>query len=415
MKTIRKIILPVVAQILLCSAYAQNAPCSIFSEPRWIASHGSAQQVPEPQNALPADAEHDITLREIFHLSAGGNEVRIHFSNAFGVTPLKISGAHIAPAVSTASAQIIAGNDRALTFAGATEVTVPAGAEYVSDSVKLPVAELSNLAVSLHLMQLPGVQTGHPGSRATSYYVHGDAISAANFSDPVKMDHWYFVSGVDVLTNGGATLVALGDSITDGHGSTTNGNDRWPDLLAARLNSRTATCAFGVVNAGIGGNHLLVDGLGPNAMARLDRDVLARAGVHWVIVLEGVNDLGGLTIQAKATPAAHEELVHHLEEAFLQIIFDAHAAGLRVYGATILPYMGSNYYHPDAVNEEDRRALNTWIRAHYDAVVDFDAVMRDPQHPDRLLPAYDSGDHLHPSPAGYKAMAEAIPGDIFAR
>ncbi|WP_420236115.1 SGNH/GDSL hydrolase family protein [Telmatobacter bradus] len=415
MKKIRKIFLPVFAQILLCSAYAQNAPCIIFSGPRWIASHGSAQQVPEPQNALPADAEHDITLREIFHLSAGGSEFRVRFSNAFGITPLKIAGAHVAPAVSTASAEIVAGKDRALTFAGATEVTIPTGAEYISDAVDLPVADLSNLAVSLHLMQLPGVQTGHPGSRATSYYVHGDAVSAANFNDPAKINHWYFVSGVDVLTNGGATLVALGDSITDGHGSTTNGNDRWPDLLSARLNTGDSTCAYGVVNAGIGGNHLLVDGLGPNAMARLDRDVLTRAGVHWAIVLEGVNDLGGLTIQAKATPAEHEEMVHHLEGAFQQIILRAHAAGLRIYGATILPYMGSNYYHPDAMNEEDRRALNTWIRAHYDAVVDFDAVMRDSQHPERLLPAYDSGDHLHPSLAGYKAMAAAIPKDLFTR
>ena len=216
---------------------------------------------------------------------------------------------------------------------------------------------------------------------------------------------------------GAGSVVVLGDSITDGHGATTNGNDRWTDVLASRLQQSPATRNIGVFNAGIGGNHLLTDGLGPNALARFDRDVLAPAGVRWLIVFEGVNDLGGLTRTGEVPPAEHAALVQRLIAAYQQIIARAHAHGLRVIGATITPYAGSDYYHPGPLNEKDRQTLNDWIRAtgHFDAVIDFDAVVRDPHQPDHLLPAYDCGDHLHPSPAGYRAMGEAISLSLFAR
>jgi lysophospholipase L1-like esterase len=209
----------------------------------------------------------------------------------------------------------------------------------------------------------------------------------------------------------------LGDSITDGHGATTNGNDRWTDVLAARLQASPGTRGLGVSNQGIGGNHLLTDGLGPNALARFDRDVLATAGVRWVIVFEGVNDLGGLARNGEVTPADHAALVQRVLAAYEQMILRAHAHGLRVIGATITPYVGSDYYHPGALSEADRQAVNVWIRAagHFDAVIDFDAVVRDPEHLDRLLPAFDCGDHLHPSPAGYKAMGEAVSLSLFAQ
>jgi lysophospholipase L1-like esterase len=214
-----------------------------------------------------------------------------------------------------------------------------------------------------------------------------------------------------------ASIVALGDSITDGHGATTNGNDRWTDVLAQRLQASPNTRNIGVSNQGIGGNHLLIDGLGPNALARFDRDVLAPAGVRWVILFEGVNDLGGLARNGEVTPPEHAALVKRVLSAYEQIVLRAHAHGLRVLGATITPYVGSDYYHPGPLSETDRQAVNTWIRAagHFDAVIDFDSVVRDPQHPDRLLPTYDCGDHLHPSPAGYRAMGEAISLSLFAR
>jgi lysophospholipase L1-like esterase len=201
----------------------------------------------------------------------------------------------------------------------------------------------------------------------------------------------------------------LGDSITDGHGATTNHDDRWPDILAERLQANAATRRLSVLNQGIGGNRLLLDGLGPNALARFDRDVLAQPGVTHAIVLEGVNDLGVLTRDAPATAQAHAQLVRDIVGAYRQMIERGHAKGIKVIGATILPYAGSGYYHPGPESEADRQAVNAWIRApgHFDAVIDFDALTRDPADPRRLRKAFDSGDGLHPSPAGYRAMGEA--------
>jgi len=383
----------------------------------WIATWGASQQIPEPQNALPPDTLRDATVRQIVHLSAGGSAVRVHLSNAFGSDALHFTSVHIARPLSSASAAIDPATDRTLTFAGSSDVTVPPAAEFVSDPVDFQAAPLSGLAVTFHLDRPPATQTGHPGSRATSYYVHGDFVAAANLTNPGLVDHWFDLSEIDVLAPpGAAAIVALGDSITDGHGATRNGNDRWTDVLAARLQASPGTRYIGVSNQGIGGNHLLTDGLGPNALARFDRDVLAPAGVRWLIVLEGVNDLGGLTRAGEVAPAVHSALVQRVIAAYQQLIVRAHSHGLLLLGATITPYTGSDYYHPGPLSEADRQAVNNWIRSpgHFDAFVDFDQVMADPQHPDRLLPAYDSGDHLHPSPAGYRAMGQAIPLSFFA-
>ena len=382
----------------------------------WVASWGASQQIPEPQNALPAEDLTDATVRQIFHLSVGGPALRVHISNAFGIEMLHITSIHVAHPVSPASPAIDPTSDRALTFAGSEDAVIPPGAELISDPVNYPVAPLSDLAVSFHLQAPPARETSHPGSRATSYYVHGDMVTAPALTDAKHIDHWYQVSEIDVqAAPGAAVVVALGDSITDGHGATTNGNDRWTDVLAARLQASSSTRSIGVSNQGIGGNHLLTDGLGPNALARFDRDVLAPTGVRWVIVFEGVNDLGGLGRTGEVPAADHAALVQRVLAAYQQIIGRAHAHDLRVIGATITPYVGSDYYHPGPLSEADRQAVNQWIRAagHFDAVVDFDSVVRDPQHPDQLLPAYDCGDHLHPSPAGYKAMGDAIPLALF--
>jgi lysophospholipase L1-like esterase len=320
--------------------------------------------------------------------------------------------------VSAAGAAIDAASDTQVMFNGSSDVMIPAGAEYLSDAVAFPVAALSSLAISIHFDRPPMGETGHPGSRATSYVAPGDLVSAVSLPDAKTVEHWYQVSGVDVTSpvQAGA-VVTLGDSITDGHGATTNENDRWPDVLAARMQAEKSTRMLGVLNEGIGGNRLLLDGLGPNALARFDRDVLAQAGVRAVIVLEGVNDLGTLTRDHDVSAEEHRALVRKIEGAYSQMIERAHAHGIRVMGATILPYSGSKYYHPGPESEADRQAINAWIRevGHFDAVVDFDKLTRDPAHPDHLLPAYDSGDGLHPGPGGYKAMGEAIPLKELAR
>ena len=396
-----------------------GAPSHAQPKPQaWVASWGASQQIPEPQNAVAADDLRDATVRQVFHLSLGGPVLRVHLSNAFGTEALHFTSVHIARPVSPSSSAIDPATDRALTFAGSSDVTVPPGTEFISDPLDYPVAALSNLAVTFHLDSPPATQTGHPGSRATSYLVHGDFVGAPNLLDAKNVDHWYQVSGIDVLAPaGGASIVVLGDSITDGHGATTNGNDRWTDILAQRLQASANKRSIGVSNQGIGGNHLLTDGLGPNALARFDRDVLAPAGVRWVILFEGVNDLGGLTRDGEVTTEQHSVRVKHIISAYEQIVQRAHAHGLRVFGATITPYVGSDYYHPGPLSEADRQAVNAWIRAvgHFDAVIDFDSVVRDPQHLDRLLPAFDCGDHLHPSPAGYRAMGEAVQLNLFAQ
>jgi lysophospholipase L1-like esterase len=397
--------------LLLASAwraYPQRAPF-------WVGSWASSQQIPEPNNALPADDLRNATLRQVVHLSIGGTAIRVHLSNAFGVAPLHLMSVHVARSTANNSAAIDPATDRPLSFAGQGDVVVPAGAEYLSDPLAYAVTAGADLAISIHYSDPPEQQTGHPGSRATSFVVHGDLVSAANLTRAKKVDHWYQLSGVDVATGGGFSIVALGDSITDGHGATTNGNDRWPDILARRLQALTGLQNVGVLNHGIGGNHLLSDGLGPNVLARFDRDVLAQAAVRYVIVLEGVNDLGGLSRTMEASPAEHTDLVRRIIAAYEQIVARAHVHNILVVGCTILPYAGSDYYRPDAASESDRQAVNAWISTtgHFDGVVDFDKTMRDPAHSDRLRPEFDSGDHLHPSPTGYAAMADAIPLAIF--
>jgi lysophospholipase L1-like esterase len=417
MKHARKFLTAIGLVVAAVCAWSQATPATAGAAQVWVASWGASQQIPESQNALPTDALRDVTVRQIFHLSVGGPALRVHLSNAFGTEALHFTSVHVALPLSPASNAISIATDRPLTFAGGTDVTVPAGAEFVSDPLELAVAPLSDLALTFHIDTPPARETGHPGSRATSYYVHGDFVTAANLAEPKQVAHWYQVSGIDVRAAPGASaVVALGDSITDGHGATTDGNDRWTDVLAQRLQASPATRDIGMSNQGIGGNHLLTDGLGPNALARFDRDVLAPAGARWVIVFEGVNDLGGLARDGEVPLAAHAALVQRVIAAYQQIIARAHAHGLRVYGATITPYAGSAYYHPGPLSESDRQVVNEWIRAagQFDAVIDFDAAVRYPQHPDHLLPGYDCGDHLHPSPAGYKAMAAAIPLDLFA-
>src|SRR5215831_9869481 len=229
----------------------------------WIVSWAAAQQIPEPQNALPAEDLRDATVRQLFHLSAGGSTLRVHLSNAFGSEALHLTAVHIARSLGPASAAIDSASDKALTFSGSGDVTIPPGAEYISDSIEDPVTGLSDIAVTYYVEAAPVTQTGHPGSRATSYVSHGELVGAGDLPLAKRIDHWYQISAIDVLgPKEAASIVVLGDSITDGHGATTNGNDRWTDVLARRLQKSRHTRYIGISNQGIGGNHLLTDGLG---------------------------------------------------------------------------------------------------------------------------------------------------------
>jgi lysophospholipase L1-like esterase len=367
-------------------------------------------------DALPVSAAKDTTLRQLVRTTLEGSRLRLRISNAFGRSPLAISGVHVARAAARNSSRIDPASDRSVTFAGSAAVTIPAGAEYLSDPVALAVPALATLAVSIHLSEVPKLETGHPGSRATSYLVSGDELSAPELGGAPTTDHWYFISGVDVEpARPAAAIAVLGDSITDGHGVAVNSDTRWPDYLANRLQASPATRSLSVLNVGIGGNRIVEDGLGPNAAARFDRDVLARDGVKYLIMLEGVNDLGVLTRDAPASPEAHRALVQRMLTAYAEIIARAHDRGIKVIAATIMPFAGSGYYHPGASTEADRAAINRWLRAasHADAVIDFDAIMRDPAHPERLRKDLDSGDGLHPSAAGYQLMGYSVPLSLF--
>jgi len=388
----------------------QSNPVTADHSHHWVGTWASAPQPGDEATAPPTPGFTDSTIRQIVHVSVGGKLIRVRFSNAFGNAPLNIPSAHVA--LAAGGSAIKPASDRALTFRGVSAVTIPAGALIYSDPLPFELAPLSDLAVTIYLAGVPQKITAHPGARGTSYLQAGDSVSIGEMPTATPVDHWYFVNGVDVLAkNSVAAVVALGDSITDGRGSITNGNGRWPDYLARRLQADKRTRNVAVLNEGIGGNRLLHDGLGPNVLARLDRDVLVQSGVRWLIVLVGINDLGTRKVagQRNEEPASPAEII----AAYEQIILRAHAHNIRVYGATILACQGSNYFSADL--EADRQAINSWIRTsgNFDAVIDLDAATRDPGQPSRLSEAADSGDHLHPGDQGYRAMADAINLQLF--
>jgi lysophospholipase L1-like esterase len=400
----KKILAAVSLVFLASQAAAQSAVQP--AQNRWLASWATSQQVPEPENALAPELYKDGTLRQVVRLSVGGSSFRLRLSNAFGTEPLHLLSVHTAKPAGDGC--IDPTTDRIATFSGQPEVIIPAGAGYLSDPIPRPLKALEELAISIHYGEPPVGQTGHPGSRTTSYLAPGNQVSAELLTDPKTVDHWYQIAGVEVTTKGSA-IVALGDSITDGRGSTTNYNNRWTDVLAEALAANPQTGKLAVLNAGLGGNRLLNDSKGPNTLARFDRDVLAQPGVEAVLLLEGINDLGTLTAKGSVSPEEHQALVKRVIAAYEQIAARAHGQGLKAYIGTILPFMGTPGYHPDATGEADRAAVNAWIRGQtlFDGVIDFDKLMADPANPDHLNPAYDVGDHLHPSPAGYAVMGKA--------
>ncbi len=376
----------------------------------WVGTWASSPQLGDDKNGPPSPGFEDSTLRQIVHVSVGGSRLRVRFSNAFGTTALTIPSAHIA--LAGEASKIQPETDRPITFHGQESVTIPAGALMVSDPLNFHLPPLSSLTITIYLKQPPEGITAHPGSRTTSFVQSGNTVSAPDMHNAASTDHWYFINGVDVeASRSAAAVVILGDSITDGRGSTANKNDRWTDGLARRLLANKRTNHVGVLNQGIGGNRLLRDGLGPNTLARLDRDVLAQTGVRWLIVLEGINDIG--TRVSTKTKNEEAATADDMIAAYQQIILRAHAHNIRVYGATILPFGDSFYFTPDG--EADRQKVNQWIRASgaFDGVIDFDQVTRDPAAPSHLAAASDSGDHLHPGAAGYRIMSDSVDLGLF--
>ncbi len=354
----------------------------------------------------------DTTLREIVHISLGGPFVRIVLSNEFGLDPLTIGAAQIA--LSTSKDEINPTSASALTFGGHPSITIPPGAMAVSDPANLNLPAFADVAVSLFIPAQPIQQISqHSFADQTNYTVQGNAIGARSLESPREIYSWPFLKGVDVQTTSkAAAIVTFGDSITDGALSTRDANARWPDILARRLQANKKTAQLAVLNQGIGGNRILHDTTGPSALARFDRDVLAQAGVKYLVIMEGINDIGHATDPNKPYDLiTAEDLIAGLG----QLATRAHTHGIKVIGATLTPFVGAKYQSP--AGEQMRQAINQWIRTtnQLDGVIDFDKVTNDPTHPGMYLPLDDSGDHLHPGDAGYKAMGESIDLKLFTK
>jgi lysophospholipase L1-like esterase len=389
----------------------------------WVGTWAAAPQLTEPGNMPPPPFTNgslvfaDSTVRMSIHVTVGSRLIRLRFSNAYGGADLPITSVSVAqPAGGAAGVSaIVPGTSQPVTFDGRTAIDIPVGAQMVSDPVDFPVATNSNLTVTIYLSagQASSSITSHPGSRTTTYMLAGNHVDDADLPGAASVAHWYFLSGLEGLEPGStAAIDVVGDSLTDGRGSTTNGDDKWTDQLFTRLQSIPGAGHLTVLNQGLGGNRVLNDGLGPNVLARVDRDVLAQSGAKWLILFEGVNDIG----TAAATPDAQQQVAADLIAAYQQIIVRAHAQGIRVYGATITPFGGNTGYDdPGGLRAATRQQVNAWIRTshQFDAVLDFDRVVRDPANPGQINPIYDVGDHLHMTPAGYGAIAASIPAFLF--
>lgn len=395
----------VVVWLMLAMGAGAEAP---VAQAKWVGTWACAPI----ENAKSDKTNYaNSTIRDVVHLSVGGPRVRLKVSNTFGLTALTVGETHAA--LSAGDGKTVAGSDHAVLFGGQASVVVPAGAVAVSDPVAMPVGALSDLVVSFYLPEgaVP-VMTYHALGSSTTWHAAGNHAGEAELPGATKAASWMLLTGVDV-EDGAANawaVVTLGDSITDGAHSTVDGNRRWPDMLAARLQGKASTAGIGVLNEGVSGGRILHDHAGINALARLDRDVLAQSGVRYLVVLESIND-----IRYATNPRNADDVVTagQLIWGLGQIVQRAHARGIKVYGATLTPAGGSRGYKPES--EAMRAQINAWIRTSgsFDAVLDFDKAVRDPGHPEGMWPANDSGDHLHPNDAGYKAMAESIDLKLF--
>lgn len=375
----------------------------------WVGTWASAQQGLDPNRSEypPAPGLSNNTFRQIVRISKGGPQLRLKFSNEYGNTPLVINSVHIAKHYEIGYSLIIPATDTVVTFNGGSEsVTIPAGEIAVSDPVNYQVADLERIAVSTYFGEVPKIITSHTGARTTSYLVEGNHVSDLKLDSPVTNEVWYFLAGIDVLASPESkAIVCIGDSITDGRGVRINHDDRWTDVLAERLLDNPATAHLTVLNQGIGGNAIF-GGLGPAAINRYKRDVLDQQKVGYVIIFEGINDIGYTN---------SPDLADKIIEEYIKFAKQAHDQEIKVIGATITPFGGTDYAKDNwEIREGIRQKLNEWIRTtdFYDGYIDFDAAIRDEQDPTFMAKKYSS-DGLHPNFAGYKVMGEAIDLSLF--
>jgi lysophospholipase L1-like esterase len=416
-------LLVLITALLTEVALAQNGA----GQEHWVATWTAAPLMPA-RPALPPPGQtpgptaaqlamlngfNNQTVRMIVHTSLGGRRVRLQLSNAHGSTALNVGAVHIA--IRDKNSSIVAASDRAVTFGGKRSYIISAGALAVSDPVDLDVPQLGDLAISVYFPGETGAPTMHTVGLHTTYISKaGDFSGQAEIADAATTQSWYWLSAVDVVApTDAAAIVAFGDSITDGTRSTPDTDSSWPSVLARRLLASGQGANLAVADQGIAGNRILRDNQGTNALARFDRDVLGQAGVKWMTFLEGINDIGNGN-RANALPSdavSAEDVIGGIQ----QVIARAHSHGIKIAGCTVLPYSGAAYYSEKG--EAVRVAVNRWIRASgaFDAVIDFEAATRDPKSPDHIRMEFDSGDHLHPNDAGYKAMADSIDLSIFSR
>jgi len=373
----------------------------------WTGTWATAPQLVEPHNMPPAPGLANNTFRQIVRVSIGGDVVRLRFTNLFSKEPVTMKS--VAIAVAKEGSMVEASSQVKLKFKKKHTVTMLPGTEVVSDPLKFKLAPGSRVAITIAFSEVSADITGHPGSRTTSYILTGENVLSVDFAGAIPTDHWYIINGIDVQTSKkAATVAVLGNSIADGRGSGINKQNRWPDILSERLLKNTDTKQVGVLNLGIGGNCVLRGGLGPTALNRFDRDILSQSNVKWLIISIGVNDLGGLRTAEDAP-----KLVKDLINAYNLLIDKAHAKGIKVYGATILPFAKS-FYDKD-FRLEAREKVNEWIRisGRFDAVIDFDSLMHQSDAPGTILPDMHDNDFLHPNQDGYRKMGEFIDLNLF--
>lgn len=381
---------------------------SASAKKHWVATWATAEQVVEPHNCPPAPGLGNNSIRQIVQTSISGKEVRVKFSNEFSQGPVTINAVEIARAATAgSSSDIIAGTEVSLTFGGKKSVTIEPGKLVTSDPVKFPMGTRENVAITMHLGEASSTSvTGHPGSRTDSYLIEGQG---SDFTNAVKTAHWYIINAIEIKAEKKArAIVVLGNSITDGRGSTTNEQNRWTDNLSRRLLANKKTKRVSVLNMGLGGNCILNGGLGPTGKSRYPRDLFQQEGVKYIILFEGVNDLGGF---GDATAKAKQII-----EVYKQIIEEAHQRGILVYGAPVMQFKGNNYYSEN--HEAGRQQLNQWIRSggYFDGVIDFDAAMGNPDDPAQLNPKYlFENDYLHPNAEGYVQMGNCIDLKLFEK
>lgn len=400
---------------LLLIVFSTMQATSSPAQTQWIGTWASSPLHPDrvddqgkDRATLPHSSRTDITIREVVHVSIGGEKLRVRFSNLDGSSPLIIGAAEIARTLHNSA--IVPATARPLTFHGEPSVSIPAGALAVSDPVSFSLRAASDLTVSFYVSNASDYVTEHQLASASSYHLPSNVVSNENLDAPQIVTTWEYLNGIDVLAPPkAAAIVTIGDSITDGAYSTADANQRWPDELARRIQANPKYKRLSVINEAISGNKILMDRAGPNALARFDRDILSQSGIKFLIVLEGINDIGHIKTDPTDTTTA-SDLIRGLD----QMIIRAHAHGIVVIGGTLTPFQGFDRYFSEKT-EAIRTTVNQWIRTSgaFDAVIDFDAAVLDPNHPDTFLPAYDHGDHLHPNDAGYRAMGDFIDLKLF--